>query len=66
MYDVYESADSADSDMSGSDRLRSIARFAKQHDCRARIVRDHVLVIGSDGAALATRSAARLAAWLGY
>jgi hypothetical protein len=46
--------------------LRALVYFAQEHECNARIVRDHVLVTSRDGGVLATRSAVRLASWLGY
>ena len=54
------------------DRYRAIARFAKRHDCQARVVVSkhselvHVLVVSPSGETLATRSALRLVKWLGY
>ena len=54
------------------DRYRAIARFAKRHDCHARVVVSrhndlvHVLVTSASGETLATRSALRLVKWLGY
>jgi hypothetical protein len=67
---MYEAAE--DLDMNPDDAtLNRIAREARRHGCRARIVEGatgapHVLVLGGGGETLATRSAVRLARWLGY
>lgn len=59
--------DVSDGSISHTGALNAIAREARAHGCLARVSRaGHVLVTSPEGATLATRSAVRLASWLGY
>jgi hypothetical protein len=65
--DVYESAELLDEEIANvRARLTAIARFARKHGCKTRVHSTHVLVFLPDGSVLATQTASRLVAWLGY
>lgn len=59
-------SDASDGTITRTCALNAIAREARAHGNHARVVRDHVLVVAPDGGTLATRSAVRLASWMGY
>lgn len=59
-------SDMSDGTIAPSRALKLIAREATNHGMHARITGGHVLVTSPEGATLATRSAVRLAAFLGY
>jgi len=66
---MLENAEFTDEEYTPHDpaRLRWIARCARKHGCNARIVGTaHVLVTSTDGGIIATNSAIRLIAFLGY
>lgn len=48
------------------EKLENLARFARSHDCYARVTGGHVLVITRSGDCLATRSVVRFKNWMGY
>jgi hypothetical protein len=64
--DIYETAAYIDEAIERAHALRLMAREARRHGNRARVVRDHVLVIAPCGAARAFRNATSLVAWMGY
>jgi hypothetical protein len=75
MRNIYESAEDVDSMIERAHALRTIAREARKHGMCARVVGisqgrsmvpDHVLVTSPEGSVLVTRSATKLAQWLGY
>lgn len=69
---MMESAENLDEsramgDISHAAHCNALAREARRHGYRARVTRaGHVLAVSPCGAVIATRSAVRLATWMGY